>query len=94
VSFADERLAELTRDLAAKHLQLGTLMSAEREGRLRAYEESEATSVSAADRYADLSILPLSKDIIMLKAEIKALEVEWEWRMGLLTAGTRIGAGV
>jgi hypothetical protein len=43
---------------------------------------AEESSVSARDRSADIAVLPLTVDIIKLKAEIRALEVEWQFLMG------------
>lgn len=46
------------------------------------YSMAEESSVSARDRASDMAVLPLTVDIIKLKAEIRALEVEWQFLMG------------
>ena len=81
---ADE-LADLTYTLSEARRELGELLSVEREQRVRAFEESGLDSVSAADRYADAVVLDLSCDIIKLKAEIAAMETEWEYLMKVAT---------
>jgi hypothetical protein len=75
-------LADITVQLTRSHRELGELLAAEREGRIMAYQMTDETSVSAKDRAADVAVLPLSIDIIKLKCEIKALEVEWQFLMG------------
>ena len=74
-----DRLDELTSDLAQMRLELGELLAAERVQRVRAFADSGADSVSAADRYADEVSLDLAESIIKLKAEIAAAEVAWEF---------------
>lgn len=85
-------LGELTIRLGRAHRELGELVAAEREGRLMSYSMADETSVSGKDRAADLAVLPLSLDIIKLKSEIKALEVEWQFLMGE-AYGFRPGCG-
>lgn len=74
-----EQLDELTAEIAALRLQLGELMAAEREQRIRAYEDYDGGTVSGANQYADAVTLDLSFDIIKTKAQIAASETEWEF---------------
>jgi hypothetical protein len=75
---------DLTADLAQMHLELGEMVAAEKEQRVRAYEDSGESSVSAADRYADAAVLDLTTEIIKLKSEIRASEVQWEFLMACM----------
>lgn len=79
-----DRLAEVTAELAACHEELGELMAAETEGRIMAYEQSDESSVSARDRFADYQVLNLTTDIIRLRAKIKALTVEQTYLLALI----------
>lgn len=81
------QLEDLTADLAQMHLELGELVAAEKEQRVRAYEDSGMDSVSAADRYADAAVLDLATEIIKLKSEIRASEVQWEFLMACMKRG-------
>lgn len=81
------QLEDLTADLAQMHLELGELVGAEKEQRVRAYDDSGMDSVSAADRYADGAVLDLTTEIIKLKAEIRASEVQWEFLMACMRRG-------
>lgn len=74
-----EQLDELTGQIASDRLQLGELLAAEREQRIRAYEDYTGSTVSGAGQYADAVTLDLSLDIIKLKAQIAAAETEWEF---------------
>lgn len=88
-----DKLADVTGRLIRVHRELGELQAAEREGRIRSFESSDATSVSAADRFADLSVLPLSVDIIKLKAESRALEVEWQFLLTWMEVSVGVQRG-
>lgn len=78
------QLEDLTADLAQMHLELGELVGAEKEQRVRAYEDSGESSVSGADRYADAAVLDLTTEIIKLKSEIRASEVQWQFLMACM----------
>ena len=75
------RLDELTGELCQFRLELGELLAAEKEQRVRAWQDADTDKVSAADRYADAVTLDLTLDIIRLKAEIAAAETEWQFLM-------------
>jgi hypothetical protein len=79
-----DRLADVTAELSACHLELGDLMAVETEGRIMAYEQSDESSVSARDRFADYQVLNLTTDIIRLRAKIKALTVEQTYLLALI----------
>lgn len=78
-----DRLTAVTNDLLIKHRELGELVAAEKEGRVRGYFEADETSVSAREKVADFQVLDLTTDIIRLKADIAALEVEWKYLMAV-----------
>ena len=81
-----DTLSDLTYELAGKRRELGEMLAAAREQRVRAFEESGLDSVSAADRYADAVVLDLDCDIIKLKADIAAAETEWQYLMATVPA--------
>ncbi len=74
-------LKELTSTLSGFRLELGELLAAEKEQRVRAIQDSGEETVAAANRYADMACMDLGLDIIRLKAEIAAAETEWEFLM-------------
>ena len=84
MSDAWQRLEALTARLAQCHRELGELLAAETEGRIRAFAESDDDSVSGRDRYAQFVVLDLTRDILKLKAEAKALEFEWKYLLTLV----------
>jgi hypothetical protein len=75
------QLETLTRELSQFRLELGELLVAEKEQRIRAVQDSGEDTVSGANRYADMACMDLALDIIRLKAEIAAAETEWEFLM-------------
>lgn len=80
-----DRLHEIVTELVSKHAELGDLLAAEKEGRVAAWHEAQADSVSGRDRIAEFNITPLSKDILVLKGEIAALIEERDYITLLLT---------
>lgn len=76
-------LTATTRELAAKTRELGELVAAEKEGRVNGYFRSDESSVSAREKDADFQVLDLSTDIIRLKSDIAALDVEWKYLMAV-----------
>lgn len=79
-------LDQITADIASLRLQLGELLAAEREQRVRAVEDYEGSTISGANSYADAVTLDLSLEIIKTKAEIAAAETEWEFLLEWMSA--------
>lgn len=70
------RLQEVTESLIGCHRRLAILLSVERQGKTRAYEESQETSHSARERYAEFMAVDTTAEIFRVKGEISALSEE------------------
>ena len=83
-----DRLAVVNEDISIRHRELGELIAAETEGRVRAFESSHESTVTGRDRYASLLVLDLTVDIIKIKGEIRALENEQKYLLARVESGT------
>lgn len=85
------RLLEVTDELARKHNELASLAAAEKEGKVTGYFRAEEKSVSARDREAEFQVLNVTTDIIRLKGQIAALEVEHRTLLAWMAAAGPVG---
>lgn len=68
---------DLASELGIKYRELSDLEATERQGKFNTWMGVDSTSVTERDRWADIQVLDLSCDIIRLKGEIRALELEY-----------------
>lgn len=68
---------DIAQELGIKYKELADLEATERLGRFQTWMGVDSTSVTERDRIADIQVLDLSCDIIRLKGEIRALELEY-----------------
>lgn len=69
-------LIEVSRVLAAKHIELGTFCSDQHVSYLQSYLQSPGNSVAAKNREAEFNTKELTREIIELKAVINALTIQ------------------
>lgn len=74
-----DRLHAITTELVEHHRSLALLLAAEKEGRVAAWHNATADSVSGRDRVADFNIVPVTVDILVLKGDIAALIEERDY---------------
>lgn len=76
-----DRLHAIVQELVDNHHQLGDLLAAEKQGRVESWHAAQpgSDSVSARDRIAEFNIVPLAKDILILKGDIAALIEERDY---------------
>ena len=74
-------LGRLTEELARAHRELGDLLSAEMRVRVDSYQAAlpNAKYVKDAEHFASFKAVQYSAEIAVLRGEIAALTVEWEY---------------
>lgn len=77
IELSSQHMDDLAEDLGQKYRELADVEAVERQGRFQAWIGVDSNSVSERDRWADIQVLNLSCDIIKLKGEIRALELEY-----------------
>lgn len=71
-------------DLATAHRELAELAHVQKQQYVEAWWNDASESVTARDRSADYATLHLTTEIIKIKGEIAALQVEWETQRFIL----------
>lgn len=70
-------LEEITSELTDNHRELGSVLAAEHEGRIRSWWDQEVgTPGNVRDKAGQMNTLDLTSDIFKLKADIAALEAQ------------------
>lgn len=93
-----DRLSDITDRLIEAHGELADLHTTNQQGRAQAWATASQSqlpggkdSVSQRDRYADIAMLDIASEIIVLKGEMAALVEERDWcrlLLGLKDNGT------
>lgn len=74
-----KRLAKVTEELISLNRRLALLVEAETRGKIEAYFNAEESTVAGRDRYAAVTQLDNTSEIIRLKGAIAAYEVERDY---------------
>lgn len=82
-----DRLYTVTTSLADKYRELALIESTEHRSKIEAWHNSNEETLKGRDRVADFSALSFTLDIIQLKGEIKALELEYDYIKILIDRG-------